>query len=139
MGDIKTSASDNSMSVLLKDAKIAECNERKAEGEPPEFRNADFRGADLRNVDAQGVDFTNAYFRGADLRALGLRQSDLPGASLVQAHISGAFFFRAAQYSGNPAVRAAWHANALSTIKLRPAANCFGQVSKAANETMLEY
>lgn len=92
MGDIKTSASDNSMSVLLKDAKIAEFNERKAEGEPSVLRNADFRGADLRNVDAQGVDFTNAYFRGADLRALGLRQSDLPGASLVQAHISGAFF-----------------------------------------------
>ena len=92
MGDIKTSASDSSMYVLLKDGKIAEFNERKAGGEIPELRNADFRGADLRNMDAQGVDFTNAYFRGADLRALDLRHSDLPGASLVQAHISGAFF-----------------------------------------------
>ncbi len=92
MGDIKTSASDSSMYVLLKDGKIAEFNERKAGGEIPELRNADFRGADLRNMDAQGVDFTNAYFRGADLRGLDLRQSDLHGASLVQAHISGAFF-----------------------------------------------
>jgi hypothetical protein len=49
------------------------------------------------------------------------------------------FFLRGAQCSENPVVRAGWHANALSKIKLRPAENWFGQVSKAANETMLEY
>ena len=92
MGDIKASASDSSMYVLLIEGKIAEFNQRKAAGETPELQNSDFRGADLRNMDAQGVDFTKAYFRGADLRGLDLRQSDLHGASLAQAHISGAFF-----------------------------------------------
>ena len=62
MGDIKGSASDSSMYVLLKDVKIVEFNERKVGRETPELRNADFRGADLRNRDAQGLDFTNAYF-----------------------------------------------------------------------------
>ena len=92
VSDAETTASDNSMYLLVKDGEIAEFNRRKAAGENVDLRNADFRGADLREIDALGIDFSNAYFRGADLRGLDLRQSDLHGASLAQAHISGAYF-----------------------------------------------
>jgi uncharacterized protein YjbI with pentapeptide repeats len=84
----------NPMFALLRAEKLAEFNQRKAQGELKEgqLRGGDFRGLDLRELDAAGLDLRDAYFRGADLRGIDFSQTQLEGASFCQAHFSGCLF-----------------------------------------------
>ena len=83
---------DSPLFSLLREGRIAEFNERKAQMSSCDFRGGDFRGSDLRGMNADGIDFEDAYFRGADLRGIDLREANLQGASMARAHISGCYF-----------------------------------------------
>ena len=77
---------------LLRDGKVKEFNQRKAQAGPGKLVDCDFRHLDLRGMDAAGVDFSNSYFRAADLRGIDFSKTRLEGASLNEARISGALF-----------------------------------------------
>jgi len=83
---------NDEMYQLLRDEKIAEFNQRKAEGEVVDLTHCDLRSLDLRGIDAKGVDFTGSYFRQTDLRGINFSTSILQECSLNGAKISGAYF-----------------------------------------------
>lgn len=83
---------DEPLYILLREGRIEEFNQRKADGEQCDLRNCDFRGLDLRGLDATGLDLSGGYFRQADLRAVDMSQARLAGASIHAAKISGVYF-----------------------------------------------
>lgn len=91
MQNTKPHISDHPLYVLLREEKVTEFNQRKAEGEIFEMKGLDLRGLDLREIDASHLDWTDCYFRGADLRGVDLRKTKLQGASFAGAKVSGAY------------------------------------------------
>ena len=83
---------DEPLYQLLRDGKVKEFNQRKAETGRAKLNDCDFRHLDLRGLDAAGVDFSNSYFRAADLRGIDFSQAHLEGASINGARISGVLF-----------------------------------------------
>ncbi|VAX08314.1 Pentapeptide repeat family protein [hydrothermal vent metagenome] len=77
---------------LLRTEKIAEFNERTAQGESCDLRSSDFRGIDLRGLNASGLDLRDCYFRQADLRGIDFREALMEGSNIAGAKISGAYF-----------------------------------------------
>jgi len=77
---------------LLREGKIKDFNQRKAQLERVKLNDCDFRHIDLRGLDAQSVDFRNCYFHNTDLRGVDLSQASLEGASFNGARISGVLF-----------------------------------------------
>jgi len=77
---------------LLRDGKIKDFNQRKAQADRVKLTDCDFRHLDLRGIDAQSVDFRNCYFHNADLRGVDFSQASLEGASFNGARISGVLF-----------------------------------------------
>lgn len=77
---------------LLRDGKIPDFNQRKAQGEKIDFVDCDFRGVDLRGLEADGLNLSGCYFRQADLRGVDLSKANLEGASINAAKISGTYF-----------------------------------------------
>lgn len=77
---------------LLRDGKIQEFNDRKAQGEPCDLRGTDLSRIDLREMDAEGLDLSDCYFRMSDLRGIDFRKTNLEGASIALANVSGCFF-----------------------------------------------
>lgn len=77
---------------LLREGKIDEFNQRKANGESCDLSGADFRSVDLTGIDADGLDFSNSYFRMANLRGVDFSNANLEGASIHGAQISGVYF-----------------------------------------------
>lgn len=80
------------MYQLLREDKVKEFNERRAEGETCDLQNADMRGTDLRGMGTKGLDMRGCYFRQADLRGIDFREARLEGASIKGAKISGTYF-----------------------------------------------
>lgn len=85
---------DDPMYLLLVECKIAEFNERKAQGESCALRGADLRSLDLRNLDARGLDLGDCELGHADLRGIDFSESRLDGASIYGARIADALFPR---------------------------------------------
>ena len=54
---------------LLREGKIKEFNQRKAQADRVKLNDCDFRHIDLRGIDAQSVDFRNCYFHNATCAA----------------------------------------------------------------------
>lgn len=82
----------NSLYQLLREERIEEFNQRRANGEKAVLAGGDYRGLDLRNMNADGLDFCDAYFRSSDLRGVDFRTTQLEGSSIAEAHISGCYF-----------------------------------------------
>lgn len=80
------------MYQLLRDEKIDEFNQRRANGETCDLRNANLRGLDLRGINASGLDLGGSYLRQTDLRGVDLSNTNLELASISGAKISGACF-----------------------------------------------
>lgn len=83
---------DDPLYRLLREGRIPEFNQRRAEGAPCDLRGADLSRLDLRGLAADGLDFSDAYFRMADLRGIDFRAARLEGASFANAHVSGCYF-----------------------------------------------
>ena len=83
---------DDELYRLLREGKIKDFNQRRANGESCDLTFADFRGVDLTGLNADGLDFSNSYFRMSNLRGLDLSSSKLDGASIHGAQISGVYF-----------------------------------------------
>ncbi len=83
---------DDPMYQLLREEKIAEFNERRANGEACDLRHADLRGLDLRGLEAKSLNMIGCYFRQADLRGINFSSTNLEQASICGANISGAYF-----------------------------------------------
>ena len=77
---------------LLREGKVKEFNQRKAQADRVKLNDCDFRHLDLRGIDAQSVDFRNCYFHNSDLRGVDLSQALIEGASFNSARISGVLF-----------------------------------------------
>ena len=92
MNDERPKRNDDEMSMLLREDRIEEFNDRWAKGERCQLTGMDFRGLDLRKLNVEGMDFSNSYFRQADLRGLNLSTCVLKGASISGAQISGTYF-----------------------------------------------
>jgi uncharacterized protein YjbI with pentapeptide repeats len=88
----KPQLNENPMYRLLKEGKIEEFNQRRANGEACDLRKTDLRGFDLRDLDARNLDLSGTYLRHADLRGLDLSETNLEGASISSAKISGTYF-----------------------------------------------
>ncbi|WJW75651.1 pentapeptide repeat-containing protein [Thiohalobacter sp. IOR34] len=86
------SISDDPLYQLLREGRIDEFNQQKAEGATINLSGVDLRGIDLKGLDAAGIDFRNTYFRQADLRGIDFSQCRLEGASIHAAKISGCLF-----------------------------------------------
>lgn len=82
----------DNMYQLLREEKIEEFNKRRADGEPTDLTNCDFRGLDLKGIKVEGIDFTGSYFRQTDLRGINFSKANLRECSLNGAKISGAYF-----------------------------------------------
>lgn len=83
---------DNEMYRLLREGKIDEFNQRKANGETCDLSGADFRNVSLVGLDATDLDLSNSYFRMSNLRGIDMRNANLEGASIHGAQISGVYF-----------------------------------------------
>jgi uncharacterized protein YjbI with pentapeptide repeats len=83
---------DDSMYQLLREERVEEFNQRRANGEQCDLRHCDFRGLDLRGLNAKGLDFTGSYFRQTDLRGINFHESCLEECSINGAKISGVYF-----------------------------------------------
>lgn len=83
---------DDELYQLLREEKIKEFNTRRADGEPVDLRNCDFRGLDLRGLDVVNLDFSGSYFRQTDLRGINFSSACLRECSINGAKISGVYF-----------------------------------------------
>ncbi len=83
---------DDELYRLLREGKINEFNERKANGEACDLTSADFRSVDLCGLNADGLDLSNSYFRMSNLRGIDFTNANLQGASIHGAQISGVYF-----------------------------------------------
>jgi len=86
---------NDEMYQLLREEKIEDFNQRKAQGEAVDLTHCDLRSLDLRGMDAKGIDFTGSYFRQTDLRGINFSTSILQECSINGAKISGAYFPKA--------------------------------------------
>ena len=83
---------DDEMYRLLREGKIDEFNQRKANGDSCDLTGADFRNVSLVGLDVSDLDLSNSYFRMSNLRGLDLRNTNMEGASIHGAQISGVYF-----------------------------------------------
>ena len=83
---------DDPMYQLLRDEKVEEFNQRRADGEACDLRHADLRGLDLRGLQARSLNMMGCYLRQTDLRGIDFSATNLEQASISGAKISGTCF-----------------------------------------------
>ncbi len=120
----KPEIKQDSMYMLLREEKIKEFNQRRAQGEPCPLQNADLRGLDLRGLDAKGLDLSGSYLRQADLRGVDLSTARAGRCEHQRRQDIRRLFSQGTQPGGDHPVPGARHPSALSLKPHQGVSSC---------------